>query len=163
MRKFSDTDKQEKKVLFELLSEFEVDAPIHYRTGKPKRYYPIGKCFVKSCDYVLDCLERKVSDIVLCHGTYFNPCDKLPEYKYEPENAHAWVEIPGDIVFDSNLQRFYKKVDYYKIFRITKLYQFTAIEVCEKMAETKSYGEPLGVWKNFEHWYKKITNREPLP
>jgi hypothetical protein len=35
--------------------------------------------------------------------------------EYGLGQRHAWVELPGDVVFDGVLQRFYKKLAYYDI------------------------------------------------
>jgi hypothetical protein len=39
---------------------------------------------------------------------------------------HAWVELPGDVVFDGTLQRFYCRAAYYERLHARAYYRFTA-------------------------------------
>lgn len=105
----------------------------NYRTGKQKRYYP-KKCFEKAFQYMIDVRPK---DGVLLHGKY-SPF-KVPEdwFSYM---EHAWVELPGDIIFDGVLQRFYRKVDYYNYYHAVKVYEYTCDEAVKKVSVEHTSG-----------------------
>jgi hypothetical protein len=105
------------------LMPFEVDVVDKYKTGHPKRIY-WKLCYKKAWDYV-----RGRDDVILCHGLY-------TEYQV----AHAWVELPGNIVFDGVMQRFYIKEGYYKTLKITKLVEYTSFKASRLILEYRHFG-----------------------
>jgi hypothetical protein len=58
------------------------------------RRYP-GKCFEKALEFTLK--NRQVPGLHLVHGTI------LKGFRLD----HAWIELPGDVVFDPVDQQFY--------------------------------------------------------
>jgi hypothetical protein len=71
----------------------------------PRRRYP-QQCYAKTVKYVLN--HREITGIRLVHGVvshapHFAPLD------------HAWVELPGDIVFDGVVQTFFTRASYYAV------------------------------------------------
>jgi hypothetical protein len=71
----------------------------------PRRRYP-QQCYAKTVKYVLD--HPEITGIRLLHGVvshapHFVPLD------------HAWVELPGDIVFDGVVQTFFTRASYYAV------------------------------------------------
>ena len=111
---FSLSDTDVKKQLERLLST-EVDVPDAWRTGtNPDVHYP-GDCYCRACRYVIDLAKRLPKEqIWLVHG----------EYGFSI--GHAWVELPGDVVFDAVLQRFYGKQGYYEIQSANPLYMYSS-------------------------------------
>ncbi len=108
----------------------EVEAPQEYHTGKARRYYP-KLCFKKAMDYVFDLNEPVAYYVKLIHGQYDND--------YFMCN-HAWVEIPGGIVFDGVLQRFYDKKGYYKTLMAIKEVEYTSRDAIEMFCNYNHYG-----------------------
>jgi hypothetical protein len=75
------------------------------RSTWPHRRYP-QQCYSKTVKYVLDHPEIKGMRLVhgvVSHGPRFVPLD------------HAWVELPGDIVFDGVVQTFFTRSSYYSV------------------------------------------------
>lgn len=115
------------------MSVFEVLPPDEYRTGEPISHNPKG-CFEKSFQY-MDNIQLEGG--MLVHGMYF-PWG-VPENKFSYVD-HAWVELPGDIVFDGVLQRFYRKMDYYKYYNAIKVYEYAYDEAIKKALDDNTYG-----------------------
>src|SRR4051812_33245084 len=88
----------------ERLRPAEADVPDEWRRyATPETPYP-AECFYRSYRYTIDLylglpeedeLGKDGAGIWLVHGQY------LLSFR------HAWVELPGDIVFDGVHQRFY--------------------------------------------------------
>lgn len=108
------------------MKPYEVDPPDKYKTGKERCYYE-KMCYRKAYEYFVDV---KPEGGVLVHGVY-------TDIKF----GHAWVELPGDIVFDGAYQRFYKKDDYYREQQAEKRVEFsTQYLVAKELLERESYG-----------------------
>ena len=71
----------------------------------PRRRYP-QQCYARTVKYVLDHPEidglRLVHGVV-SHAPHFVPLD------------HAWVELPGEVVFDGVVQAFFTRESYYAV------------------------------------------------
>jgi len=115
------------------LSKHEVIPEDIYKTGKSRRLYPRA-CYKKSWEYVNE--KENVEGVKLVHGKY---SPSLFDY----HAGHAWVELPNNIVFDGNLQRFYPKDLYYQHFKIIKEAEYTRKEMWEKGFE---HGGNYGPW-----------------
>lgn len=94
--------------LFDLLAPHEVSVPgVWERHATPDTVHP-GCCFDRSFRFVMALpLALRVNDptleeIWLVHGEYWIG------------QRHAWVELPGGVVFDGPYQRFYDRAGYYK-------------------------------------------------
>ena len=82
----------------------------------PRRRYP-QQCYAKTVKYVLDHPEIKGARLVhgvVSHAPHFVPLD------------HAWVELPGDIVFDGVVQTFFTRSSYYSVMTAVALDVYSA-------------------------------------
>jgi hypothetical protein len=71
----------------------------------PRRRYP-QQCYAKTTRYILDHPEidgMRLVHGVISHAPWFVPFD------------HAWVELPGNVVFDGVVQTFFAHVSYYAV------------------------------------------------
>lgn len=88
------------------------------RRTAPRRHYP-QQCYPKTVKFVLD--HPKIEGMRLIHGIvshapHFVPLD------------HAWVELPGEIVFDGVVQRFFTRRSYYAIMSAVALDTYSSAE-----------------------------------
>jgi hypothetical protein len=98
----------------------------------PRRRYP-QQCYAKAVKYVLDHGEIKGTRLVhgvVSHAPHFVPLD------------HAWVELPGDIVFDGVVQTFFTRSSYYSVMAAVALDAYSAAAT-RKLVDT--HGGP-GPW-----------------
>ncbi len=119
-----ETKKQRKEHRKEMIAEmkyFEVEPPQRFRTGKPKRIH-LKDCFKKAIDYVFQLPNGVKEEVKIVHGS-FNPIKK--EYVW---GEHSWVELPGNIIFDGVMQRFYDKNGYYSHYNCIKEAEYTVKE-----------------------------------
>lgn len=118
----------------QLLSSAE---PVNVESGWargtwPGRRYP-QQCYAKTVKYVLDHPEIKGTRLVhgvVSHAPHFVPLD------------HAWVELPGDIVFDGVVQTFFTRSSYYSVMAAVALDAYSAAAT-RKLVDT--HGGP-GPW-----------------
>jgi hypothetical protein len=71
----------------------------------PHRHYP-QQCYAKAVKYVLD--HPEIEGLRLIHGVVSHAPHFLPL-------EHAWVELPGEIVFDGVVQTFFERASYYAV------------------------------------------------
>ena len=86
------------------------------RGTRPHRRYP-QQCYAKTVKYVLDHPEISAAQLVhgvVSHAPHFVPLD------------HAWVELPGDIVFDGVVQSFFSRSSYYAVMAAVALDAYSA-------------------------------------
>src|SRR3979411_533194 len=98
--------------------QVEVDAGWKRRTW-PRRRYP-QQCYARPAKYMLQHLELQGARLVhgmIAHAPYFVPM------------AHAWVELPGEIVFDGVVQAFFTRASYYAVMRAMPVDAYTATEM----------------------------------
>ncbi len=124
------------------LAPAEVSVPPHYlRYTQPDRQFP-GECFRRACSYVL---THRLKGMVYVFGTTLGG----------GMGEHAWVELPGNIVFDGVLQRFYDLPRYYEIEHAMPWYKFTRSAVrwiVEQRFEHWRWDWPLGLpWAKSGH------------
>jgi hypothetical protein len=98
----------------------------------PRRRYP-QQCYAKTVKYVVDHLE--IIDMRLIHGVVSHAPHLVPF-------DHAWVELPGEIVFDGVVQRFFTRVSYYRVMGAVALDAYSGHETIGLVAE---HGHP-GPW-----------------
>jgi hypothetical protein len=55
-------------------------------------------------------------------------------------HGHAWVEIPGNIVYDGVYKRFYSKPDYYRVVQVEKDSEYTKAEINKLVIENNYIG-----------------------
>jgi hypothetical protein len=102
------------------------------RGTRPRRRYP-QQCYAKTARYVLD--HAEIKGMRLIHGVVSHPPLFVPV-------DHAWVELPGDIVFDGVLQTFFTRASYYAIMAAVPVDAYSAPDTRRLMA---SQGHP-GPW-----------------
>jgi hypothetical protein len=91
----------------------EVDVPDAYRVGTtPDAVYPT-ECYWRAYLYAQE--HVATSGVWLVFGPAVLRL-----------GSNAWVELPGGVVFDPTLQRFYRRATYYERQRARPAYQFTA-------------------------------------
>jgi hypothetical protein len=98
----------------------------------PDRRYP-QQCYARTVKYVLD--HPRIDGLRLVHGVVshaplFIPLD------------HAWVELPGEVVFDGVVQAFFTHASYYAVMAALALDTYTAAETRRRVA---AHGHP-GPW-----------------
>ena len=118
----------------ELLSSAEqvrVEAGWARRTW-PRRRYP-QQCYAKTVKYVVD--HPEIIGMRLIHGVVSHAPHLVPF-------DHAWVELPGDVVFDGVVQRFFTRVSYCSAMAAVALDAYSGPETTCLLAE---HGHP-GPW-----------------
>jgi hypothetical protein len=102
------------------------------RGTRARRRYP-QQCYAKTARYVLD--HAEIKGMRLIHGVVSHPPLFVPL-------DHAWVDLPGDIVFDGVLQTFFTRASYYAIMAAMPVDAYSAADTRRLMA---SQGHP-GPW-----------------
>jgi hypothetical protein len=103
-------------------------------THPRRRYW--GDCFRRAAEYMLDrCLPGSrcppQAGLRLVHGT-----GRTGSVLW----AHAWVELPGGLVFDGVRQRFYDRADYGRVLGVTAEAIYQPLEVVDRLRATQRYG-----------------------
>lgn len=112
------------------LKDCEVDVdPVLRKGTKPEKFF-VGDCFHRAMDYAGDHMSEKA---VIVHGQI---ADGLRTVIVD----HAWVELPGGIVFDGVTQRFYDLNAYYARRSAVKKKAYGFIEALRLNCEHGDYG-----------------------
>jgi hypothetical protein len=122
----------------ELLSSAErvsVEAPWARRTW-PRRRYP-QQCYAKTAKYIVD--HPEIIGMRLIHGVVSHAAHLIPF-------DHAWVELPGDIVFDGVVQTFFTRVSYYRVMAAVGLDAYSALETTHLIAKHRHPGPWNAKW-----------------
>jgi hypothetical protein len=119
------------KELLERAERVEVHPDWARRTW-PRRRYP-QQCYPKTVKYMLD--HAAIADLRLVHGVVSHAPQFVPF-------DHAWVELPGDIVFDGVVQTFFTRDSYYSVMSAVALDVYSREET-QRLAA--SHGHP-GPW-----------------
>lgn len=109
------------------LQHCEVEVPSQMRSKKSGRFRA-GRCYREALEYVME--HENIQPIRLVHGRICG-CNGYID--------HAWVELPGDIVFDGVTQRFYVKVCFYENWKA----------VADKSYD---YQQAMQLWFGSEHY-----------
>jgi hypothetical protein len=118
----------------ELLSSAEqitVEAGWARRTW-PRRRYP-QQCYARTVKYIVD--HPEIMGMRLIHGVVSHAPHLVPF-------DHAWVELPGDVVFDGVVQTFFTQASYYDVMAALALDAYSGVEMTGLVAE---HGHP-GPW-----------------
>jgi hypothetical protein len=110
--------------------QVEVDAGWKRRTW-PRRRYP-QQCYARTTKYMLQHLDIVGARLVhgmIAHAPYFVPM------------AHAWVELPGEIVFDGVVQAFFTRDSYYAVMRARPRDTYSGRET-QCLADSSGYSGP---------------------
>ena len=118
--------------LLESAEQVEVDRDWARRTW-PRRRYP-QQCYARTLKYVLG--HAEIADLRLVHGVVSHAPRFLPL-------DHAWVELPGGIVFDGVVQAFFTRLSYYAVMSAMPLDTYSSTETRRLLA---SHGHP-GPWR----------------
>ncbi len=93
-----------------------VQVPLAWtRRTWPRRHYP-QQCYHKTAKYVVD--HPDIAGMRLVHGVVSHGIQTLPL-------DHAWVELPGDVVFDGVVQAFFTRHSYYAVMSAVPLDTYT--------------------------------------
>ena len=117
----------------ELLTAAEpvVVQPAWTRRTWPRRRYP-QQCYAKTTRYVLDhpdIVGMRLVHGVVAHAPHFVPFD------------HAWVELPGNVVFDGVVQTFFTQVSYHAVMSAMVVDAYSAAETAQ-LVETHRHPGP---------------------
>jgi|SRR5579859_4301880 len=110
--------------------QVEVEPAWRRRTW-PRRRYP-QQCYTRTTKYMLqhpDIAGARLVHGVIAHAPHFVP---MP---------HAWVELPGDIVFDGVVQTFFTRASYYAVMGAQPLSTYSGAEA-QRLTETSGYSGP---------------------
>src|SRR4051794_28488597 len=96
------------KDILERLKPFEVEGRKEWqKLANPEQLF-VGECFLRSYRFAfwaylgaLKADDPAKNEIWLVHGEFM------------AFHRHAWVEVPGEVVFDGVTQRFYQRKGYY--------------------------------------------------
>jgi hypothetical protein len=126
------------RVGHELLASAERVAvePGWARRTWPRRRYP-QQCYARTTKYVLD--HPEIEDLRLVHGVVSHGPRFLPF-------DHAWVELPGNVVFDAVVQMFFARVSYYEVMSAMALDAYSAGETRELLGTHKHPGPWNASW-----------------
>jgi hypothetical protein len=127
-----------RRVGSELLSSAEqvtVEAGWARRTW-PRRRYP-QQCYAKTVTYVVD--HPEILGMRLIHGVVSHVPHLVP---FE----HAWVERPGDVIFDGVVQTFFTRVSYYTVMAALALDAYSAPETIALVSEHRHPGPWNAKW-----------------
>jgi hypothetical protein len=111
--------------------QVSVDASWSRRTW-PRRRYP-QQCYPRTTKYVLEHADipgMRLVHGVASHAPHFVPLD------------HAWVLLPGNVVFDGVVQAFFTHASYYSVMAAVALDTYSAEDVQRLVA---AHGHP-GPW-----------------
>jgi hypothetical protein len=96
------------------LAGAEVEVEDRWREGTDRGAIYPGECFFRAARYVTHRARFLADGVWLVHGTNSMSIDR-----------HAWAELPGGVVFDAVLQRFYSKIGYYDATVARPWYKYT--------------------------------------
>jgi hypothetical protein len=99
----------------------------------PRRRYP-QQCYARTVKYVFD--HPDIDDLRLVHGVISHAPHFLPL-------DHAWVELPGEVVFDGVVQAFFTRQSYYAVMAALPMDTYSGPETRRLVA---THGHP-GPWK----------------
>jgi hypothetical protein len=123
------------KELLERAERVEVHPDWARRTW-PRRRYP-QQCYPKTAKYVLD--HPAIADLRLVHGVVAHAPRFVPF-------DHAWVELPGDIVFDGVVQTFFTSASYCAVMSAVALDVYSREETQRLVAAHRYPGPWTASW-----------------
>jgi hypothetical protein len=98
--------------------------------------YP-QQCYPRTARYVLD--HPEIDGLHLVHGVASHPPHFIPF-------DHAWVEVPGQVVFDGVVQTFFTQSSYYRVMAAVALDAYSGPAARRLVARmgTRAPGTPGG-------------------
>jgi hypothetical protein len=116
-----------KKMVLEL-APYEVDPPVQYQTIKRKTFSP-NECHWTAYKYMMS-LDKAVAEKTVFIRGYYKELARAEDDRDTMLTAgHSWVELPGEIVFDGVLKRFYEAKEYYTIKNVNKYKEYSRKEI----------------------------------
>lgn len=113
-----------------------------FLTGRPRRKSP-HNCYRKALDYAW-AKGTAIPELRVIHGVIFGMV------------GHAWIELPGNVVFDGTMQQFYDRDVYYRHQRARVMRSYTMMEANALLLSEDHYG-PYYDWRERE---KVLTGTE---
>ncbi len=104
--------------------------PAWSRDTNPRTVYP-GEAFERAFAYVLD---HDIEGMLLVHGVSSVATDA------DEVLDHAWVALPGGIVFDGVAQRFFAEEVFHTVMQATAVAVYTPDAGVDRVLRTNSYG-----------------------
>jgi len=92
--------------------------------------YP-GECYERAFAYVLD---HDIEGMLLVHGVSSVATDA------DDVLDHAWVVLPGGIVFDGVAQRFFAEEAFHAVMQVRAVAVYTPDAAVDRVLRTNSYG-----------------------
>jgi hypothetical protein len=102
----------------------------------PYRRYP-QQCYPRTTKYVLD--HPHINGMQLVHGVISHPPHFVPL-------EHAWVELPGNVVFDGVVQAFFEQGSYYAVMAAVPLDRYSGPETRRLVAAHRHPGPWNARW-----------------
>ena len=99
--------------------------PAWSRDTYPRYVYP-GECYERAFAHVLD---HDIEDMLLVHG--------VATHRHE---KHAWVELPGNVMFDGVAQRFFAKYAYAIVMQVRPVTVYPPDAAVDLLLRTQRYG-----------------------
>jgi hypothetical protein len=129
----------DKRVFHELLDEaVEVAVDPALSTGThPNRRFP-RLCYKRAWDYIS---RRDIAGAQLVHGTVTDPGTGLVL-------GHAWVVLPGDVIFDGVVQRFFGRESYNRVMNARPIISLEKREAAKRIRTERHYG----AWFDLKHY-----------
>jgi hypothetical protein len=109
----------------EEMRAFEIVPPPPYKLRRGRRRTYPKKCYERAYRYIVD---HDDTDARLMHGRYYDG------------KGHAWVVIPGGIVFDGVLDRFYAAEPYLQMLECVPEKEYSAQEAITVGGQHRHYG-----------------------
>lgn len=81
----------------------EIEVPDRWRVGTKPDFHYDRRCYIMAARYMLR--HPEIEGARLVHGAW----------RVGEQGNHAWVDLPGGVVFDANRQRFYDGASYYVV------------------------------------------------
>lgn len=113
----------------EEFAAYEVSPPAGVVPPRTTRLFP-RQCFARASRFLLD----QPSDLVATLVQGLIGSEKI---------LHAWVLLPGGVVYDGVFNRFYQRSDYYRERRAIDLVVYSPLEVARLILEEGT----LGPWR----------------
>jgi hypothetical protein len=105
--------------------------PAWSRRTWPRRHYP-QQCYPRTVKYIRQ--HADIPDMRLVHGVISHSGGGVPL-------DHAWVELPGGIVFDAVVQAFFTRGSYHRVMSALRLNSYSVAQT-ERLLATQGHAGP---------------------
>ena len=138
-----ETTKKIYQKLLDDLAPHEVTPPAEYRIIKRRTYSP-GECHLRAYLYIMGLDEKTAQRARYVRGYYRD--ETLPPeliQRHILDKGHSWIEIPGNIVYDGVLKRFYNAAGYYHVKNVEKNKEYSRHEVNDLILKGQALGQHI--------------------